>query len=130
MDTRTIRRRLEEERERLREHLAEREDQVEVNGGPANGGPTVLSFVDQHAADAGSELFERQKELSLRENAEGRLQDVKDALAKLQEGVYGRCEICDGQIPKARLQAVPTARLCLDDQRRAERQAERQAAAS
>lgn len=123
MDTRTIRRRLREERERLRQHLAEREDAAEGNGGPADGGPTDLSFIDQHAADAGSELFERQKELSLRENAEGRLYDVEDALRRLDEGAYGTCEVCGGQIPKARLQAVPTARLCLDDQRRAERQA-------
>lgn len=123
MDTRTIRRRLEEERDRLRQHLAEQDDRAQSNGDPSNGGPTELSFIDQHAADAGSELFERQKELSLRENAEGRLQDVEDALRKLDDGTYGRCEICGREIPKARLQAVPTARLCLDDQRRAERQA-------
>jgi DnaK suppressor protein len=123
MDKRTIRRRLREERKRLEALLLEREESVVANGDPGDPGPTELSFVDQHAADAGSELFERQKELSLRENAEGRLQDVDDALRKLDEGTYGDCEVCGDPIPKARLEAVPTARLCVDDQRAAEREA-------
>ena len=123
MDTRTISRRLHEERERLEALLQDREDSVTGNSDPSDPGPTELSFVDQHAADAGSELFERQKELSLRENTEGRLQDVEDALRKLGEGTYGKCEVCGNPIAKARLEAVPTARLCLDDQRAVVRQA-------
>ena len=45
---------------------------------------------------------------------------VHDALAKLADGTYGRCETCDRPIPAARLEAVPYARHCLDCQERME----------
>jgi RNA polymerase-binding transcription factor DksA len=45
---------------------------------------------------------------------------VHDALAKLANGTYGRCETCDRPIPAARLEAVPYARHCLDCQERME----------
>lgn len=123
MDRRAVRRRLNEEKERLSQLLEESEQAVYANPSPADPGPTELSALDQHPADAGSELFERQKELSIRENAESRFQDIEDALRKLDEGRYGTCEVCGNPINKARLEAVPTARYCLDDQRRAEREA-------
>jgi RNA polymerase-binding transcription factor DksA len=41
------------------------------------------------------------------------LTDVDDALAKLDNGTYGRCESCGGPIGDARLEAMPAARLCI-----------------
>ena len=123
MDRRAVRRRLHEERERLRQILAESEETLRASADAGDPGPTELSAVDQHPADIGSELFERQKELSIRESSEVRLQEMEDALRKLDDGTYGICEVCGNPIGKERLQAVPTARSCLDDQRRAEREA-------
>ena len=46
-----------------------------------------------------------------------RLQLIRDgvvrALAKLDEGSYGRCEVCGKPIPEGRLEALPWAVLCL-----------------
>ena len=36
------------------------------------------------------------------------------ALAKLEEGSYGRCDICGGPIAPGRLQAAPESALCID----------------
>ncbi len=44
--------------------------------------------------------------------------DVLRALAKLDEGSYGTCEVCGGPIGEARLEALPWAILCVQDQAR------------
>ena len=50
---------------------------------------------------------------SLVEGLRNRLQDVRSALARLERGVYGKCERCGKDIPSERLEAVRTARLCI-----------------
>jgi len=47
------------------------------------------------------------------------LQQVRDALRRIDDGTFGTCEICGGPIGSDRLRALPWARLCIDDQRRA-----------
>jgi DnaK suppressor protein len=46
---------------------------------------------------------------------------IENALERMQEGGYGMCEACNREIPLARLQALPSATLCVDCQRDAER---------
>ncbi|HEX7277303.1 MAG TPA: TraR/DksA C4-type zinc finger protein [Acidimicrobiales bacterium] len=82
-----------------------------------------LASYDQHQADIGTETFEREKDLSIIERVEAELADVEHALRRLDEGTYGLCEACGRPIDEARLDAIPAARLCLDDQATAERQA-------
>ena len=48
------------------------------------------------------------------------LREVEAAQERLREGTYGRCEECGEDIPFARLQAYPAAKLCLTDQERYE----------
>lgn len=80
-----------------------------------------LSSADQHPADAGSETFERTKDLSLQEDVDGRLADVELALEKIGAGTYGLCETCGGRIPDERIEAVPAARYCVEHQAARER---------
>lgn len=82
-----------------------------------------LSTVDQHAADVGTETFERTKDLSLQEDVTGRLEDVERASEKLEEGTYGTCEACGKPIPDERLEAMPAARYCVEHQAERERAA-------
>ncbi len=80
-----------------------------------------LSSFDQHSADIATETFEREKDESILEQVEGELNDIDHALARLEDGTYGTCEACGKPIGDARLEAVPTARFCVEDQARAER---------
>jgi len=41
--------------------------------------------------------------------------DVRRALAKLDEGTYGDCDVCGRPIPAGRLEALPWAVLCVED---------------
>lgn len=42
------------------------------------------------------------------------LQDIADALQKIEDGTYGECENCGEEIALARLDANPMAKLCVD----------------
>jgi RNA polymerase-binding transcription factor DksA len=78
---------------------------------------------DQHPADVGTETFELEKDMSIRNNIEAELADVDRAFHRLQEETYGVCEACGKKIPQTRLQAMPATRFCVEDQARAEREA-------
>ncbi|HYG72715.1 MAG TPA: TraR/DksA C4-type zinc finger protein [Actinomycetota bacterium] len=80
-----------------------------------------ISFADQHPADVASETFEREKDVSILGNVDEQLRDVEGALKRLDDGTYGRCEICGKDIGDERLRARPEARYCVDDQARVER---------
>ncbi|WP_067931547.1 TraR/DksA C4-type zinc finger protein [Alicyclobacillus kakegawensis] len=81
-----------------------------------------LSAYDNHPADIGSEVFERGKDLALRDRDRLRLQDIDRALSALEDGTYGICGRCSRPIPFERLRAYPTALLCVDCKRREERE--------
>lgn len=82
-----------------------------------------LNSVDQHTGDLGTATFEREKADSIRVSVEGQLADVEHALARLDAGTYGICEMCGKKIPDERLKARPAARFCIADQAKVERQA-------
>lgn len=79
-----------------------------------------LSTADQHPADLASEQTQREVSLSMLEQIEAEIADVERALAKLDEGKYGTCEACGKPIAADRLEVLPAARFCIDDQGKAE----------
>ncbi len=72
-----------------------------------------MSMYDNHPADAGTEMFEREKDLGIRQNAQRMLESCKEALQRIEAGTYGVCERCGQAIPAERLEAFPTAALCV-----------------
>jgi len=76
-----------------------------------------LSVCDNHPADIGDELFERSKDIALRDNAHVLVENIEDALNKIAVGTYGYCDKCSQQIPLSRLEAVPWANKCIHCQR-------------
>jgi DnaK suppressor protein len=50
----------------------------------------------------------------------GELREAEAALQRMDTGIYGLCEECDVEIPFERLKAYPTARRCLEHQKRYE----------
>src|SRR5205085_9463771 len=57
-----------------------------------------LSGADQHMADAGTETFEREKDVSILSGVEAELADVEWALRRLSVGTYGTCEAGGGPV--------------------------------
>src|SRR5690606_4225095 len=106
MEPTTARTLLERERERLMELRAGlgAGDETGERGGAA----------PLHAADVASEVFEQEKQRSIRHRVDDDLRDVDEALRRLDAGSYGRCETCGAALGDERLTAVPATRFCLD----------------
>jgi RNA polymerase-binding transcription factor DksA len=64
-------------------------------------------------ADSSQVTAERTEIEALAGSLAETLHDIEDALTKMDEGTYGRCESCGGDIGDARLEAMPAARLCI-----------------
>jgi DnaK suppressor protein len=96
-------------------HLADealRKNQKEASGN--------LSSMPIHMADIGTDNFEQEFTLSLLQSEEQVLGEIADALERIQEGDFGKCEECLNPIPKTRLQAIPYTRYCVDCARKLE----------
>jgi DnaK suppressor protein len=112
-DLQAYRRRLEAELAELRGQQADLEESTEASLPDATG---EVGF-DEEFADAGSFTFERERDLSLVDNAKDLIDKVEHALARMDAGRFGRCEACGGAIEAERLDALPYATLCLADAR-------------
>jgi len=73
-----------------------------------------LAGYSNHLADAASDYtsFETNFDLAAREGKY--LVYLEDALTRIKLGTFGVCKICQQLIPKARLEAVPTATKCVN----------------
>jgi DnaK suppressor protein len=82
-------------------------------------GEIGLGRDDNHLGDTASETYERELDQGLEEGVQQTLGEIDAALQRIDEGTYGTCLMCGKQISEQRLRAIPWARLCIDDQRRA-----------
>ncbi|MFW6180568.1 MAG: TraR/DksA family transcriptional regulator, partial [Spirochaetota bacterium] len=57
----------------------------------------------------------------LTEYEQKNLEDIKDALKRIEEGVYGKCLSCGKSIEEKRLIAIPETKLCIDCKMKQER---------
>lgn len=114
----SLRRKLEQERERLQRELT----QLNRQEGPlGDRTATEQSGYGNHMADDASQTFEMEKDLALERNLRGHLQQVELALRRMDEGTYGVCEECGGTISLERLEAMPWANVCVPCRSRLER---------
>ncbi|HZK43653.1 MAG TPA: TraR/DksA C4-type zinc finger protein [Syntrophomonadaceae bacterium] len=73
-----------------------------------------LSLYDQHPADIGSEVYEREKDIGLLEALEFEKEKIDDALKRYEQGLYGVCEGCGQNIDPNRLDRVVNTTLCIE----------------
>jgi len=69
---------------------------------------------DEHDPEGSTIAYERSQLDAVRRSALERAADAEAALGRLADGTFGRCERCSARIGAARLDARPTARLCID----------------
>ncbi|HUY96319.1 MAG TPA: TraR/DksA C4-type zinc finger protein [Verrucomicrobiae bacterium] len=78
---------------------------------PAEGGRTIQ--YGKRAGDFTQEAHDRLNRGATAQQLRRMVDDVEHALTRLDAGRYGRCEICDAEIPKERLEALPWATVCV-----------------
>lgn len=99
----TLRASLEEERESLRRQLQELVPE----------GRGFLTF-DENFADSGQVAAEQGEVKVLVNSLRDQLVEVERAIGKVDDGSYGRCEVCGRDIAEPRLEAMPATRFCID----------------
>ena len=68
---------------------------------------------DEESGEGGTVTVDRERNLALSAQATAAVEEIDDALRKIERKTYGGCERCYQAIPKARLRALPFARLCV-----------------
>lgn len=113
LDFEAIRRELEARRDVSRERLGV------LASRPERG--SALGF-GKRVGDGTTEAVGRLTDIGVGDSLERVLARTERALAKLDDGSYGMCDVCGDPIPSGRLRALPDAVLCLrcaDSHRRA-----------
>jgi len=108
IDLKLIRSRLENERKRLLEVLAQTQASATPTEDRRDGSP--FGKREEEATQS----FELEKRLALEKQIKETLADVERALEKFDRGTYGRCDICGKPIAPDRLEALPHATMCLN----------------
>jgi DnaK suppressor protein len=113
---------VEQQRERL---LGLRDELLRIREGMAadekdlgeTEGDTTLD-----SGDLSQDMFTREMDASIGEQAERRLGEIDRALQKIEEGTYGLSDESGEPIPRGRLEAVPEAARTVDEQQRFEQE--------
>lgn len=98
-----------------------KEDQLEVIDDMNQGAPSgykvsedsELSRYDNHPADAATELFDAEHLAALKDSHKYIINEIDDALRKIDSNTYGICETCGQMIEPERLEVIPYARNCI-----------------
>jgi DnaK suppressor protein len=79
-----------------------------------------LADYDQHPADDATEMHEQELDETTEMILDAEAENVEIALQRLASGEYGKCVDCGREIPRERLEAIPEAIRCIEDQARYE----------
>jgi DnaK suppressor protein len=63
--------------------------------------------------DKASREFEQNAEMMMEERKSSLRQELQEAIMRIDRGVFGICEVCEGRISERRLLAIPTSRSCM-----------------
>lgn len=110
----TLLQKLRQEREELTRQITniERSDAEESLSDQAG----ESSHYSDHPADAATITFEREMDQAILRDLHSLLRRIERAIEKVESGSYGTCDRCGGSISSERLQALPSACLCLSCQ--------------
>ena len=111
-DLKEIKNKLEDEKRDLEERIERYLNQEDLMEGSV---VELNSFDETHPGDQGTELFEREKDMTIYHRDRQQLEEVNHALEKMDTGTYGICEETGKEIPVERLKAVPTARTVVSE---------------
>lgn len=95
----SMKQRLEQELETARRDLARLEQRLGEKG-------------DYSLGEGDPAIYQWELNLAMRERVEAKIAELEAALARIEEGTYGICEVCGEPISEERLDLLPTTTLC------------------
>ena len=100
----------------LREHILRRQ------GGLAQEANDQQPAFSTHMADAGTDTFDRDFALGMLSSEQDALYEIDEALDRVRDGTYGKCELTGKPIESARLDAIPWTRFSAAAEKQLERE--------
>lgn len=99
---------------RERERLLEERERIKRTTQYVEGAVPDESWEsEEDSADLSASMMEKEIALSVEDDLEEMAAAVDKALEKVKDKSYGVCDICEGDIAVARLEAIPWATLCI-----------------
>jgi RNA polymerase-binding transcription factor DksA len=86
----------------------------QVRGGSGGNGAGELSNAPFHLGDMGTEEYLYDLNTTLLANEQYIVREARAALQRMDDGTYGMCEQCGKPVAKARLEAIPFTRYCVE----------------
>ncbi|MGH8947302.1 MAG: TraR/DksA family transcriptional regulator [Acidimicrobiia bacterium] len=99
----------------LRRSLIDRKAELQLELDRLTAPPTSGAAVSfgKRVGDGTTEAVERLSTTATARSITHTIEDIDRALAKLDDGTYGTCDVCGQQIGAARLEALPAASRCV-----------------
>ncbi|UCE01294.1 MAG: TraR/DksA C4-type zinc finger protein [Candidatus Latescibacterota bacterium] len=101
---------------------AELEGFKELTGSTSRESAGDLSAYSSHMADQGTDTMEREKAFLLAGQKRRRLDEISQALLRIEAGSFGSCDKCGEPIPTRRLERMPGATMCVPCKEKLEKQ--------
>ena len=100
----------------LRQTLVDRKAELEVELGRLTAPPTTGAAVSfgKRVGDGTTEAVERLSTTATARSITHSIEDIDRALVKIDNGTYGKCDVCGNDIGVARLDALPAASRCVE----------------
>lgn len=99
-------------KKRLQRQLEETQGFLEIDKEIEN--TELTDFDRNHPADMATDYTTQITEMAIEDFREEEVEEIKAALQAIEDGTYGRCQVCDEEIPYERLEALPTALTCIE----------------
>ena len=100
------------QKEQLQQRIKNDEETVTKRGQTEFSGE--ISSYDNHPADLGTELFDKERYQAINDHGEEEIEKIEAALEAIEEGTYGVCKECGQEIPYERLEVVPSTLYCVE----------------
>ena len=113
LDKKKIKEKLEEERDVLVEQLKDM-GKLNPETGDWEATPEALDAPETDQNDMADRFEDFEAKSSMIKTLAPRLNDILRALKNVNRESFGKCEVCKKEIEKARLEANPAARTCME----------------
>ena len=107
-----FRKAIEKRMEEIAEDMGDIHDGILDNGNDSEGSSQESVF-SVHMADAGTDSFEQEKNYILMGRESDYYKNLELALDRIDDGIFGICNICAELIPEERMLEVPNATKCV-----------------
>lgn len=98
---------------RIKKFLLYRLNEIQFKLGQTSFEKNVINENPSDTVDKASMDVDQNENLMMKERERLLVLELQGAIMRIDRGVFGICEVCEGRISERRLLAVPTTRFCI-----------------